>query len=279
VLLHLLSAVILAQTQPLETHSVQVSVTDSKGAPVEGLAMNDVALLENGIVRDLVKVEPDKRPLAVLLLVDTSQSLASEYRTNIVDAVTSFVRSLPAGTHYSLWTTGDRPTKLVDFTDDPSEAGRALVRVAPQGGNTVLDALVEASQTLKQREGERTAVVAVTGMGIEFSNRDQHQVVDQAKKNASTFMAVEIDEGGVPFENRYKYEYVLSGLTKATGGLLEVPLSAMGVDAALQKVRAELLSQYRLTYETPSKVRDRKIEVRIALPGAKIRIGPVLSVN
>ena len=51
----------------------------------------------------------------------------------LVDAVLGLVSRLPDGARYALWTTGDRPTKLVDHTDDRGAAGTALRRVAPQG--------------------------------------------------------------------------------------------------------------------------------------------------
>ena len=92
------------------------------------------------------------------ILVDTSAAVSSAYRLNVVDAVVGLVARLPEGTRYAVWTTGDRPTKVVDYTDDRGAAGAALRRVAPQGGNYTLDALAEASADLEKlaREGDRT---------------------------------------------------------------------------------------------------------------------------
>jgi len=45
------------------------------------------------------------------------------------DEVVRLVGRLPEGSRYALWTTGDRPTKVVDFTEDRAVAGRALKRV------------------------------------------------------------------------------------------------------------------------------------------------------
>ena len=257
-----------------EVRTVTVTVTDEKGEPVEGLAVPDVALLENGVVRDLTAVTHDRRPLTLVLLVDTSQAVDSFYRLNLVDAVTGFLARLPAGSTYALWTTGDRPTKVVDFTDDVQAASRALVRVVPQGGTTLLDALVEASEDLKKKEGERTAVVAVTAAGPEFSSRDRYQVAERAGKNADLFLAVFIEEGSTSFQNRTSYDYVLSSLTGSTGGLYETTLSPMGVDSALRKLSAHLRGQYRLSYATVPELEKRKIEVKVARPGVRVRVGP-----
>ena len=90
-----------------------------------------------------------------------------------MEEVPAVLGRLPDASRFAVWTTGDRPTKVVDFTDDAAQASRALKRTFPRGGNTVLDAIVEASEDLKEKEGERTAVVVVSGNGLGFSSYDR----------------------------------------------------------------------------------------------------------
>jgi len=272
-------------TTPAEARTVTVSVTDEKGGPVTGLRPEEVAVLENGVARDVSRLEPETRPLTVAVIVDSSEPIASFYRLSIVDAVVRFLRRLPEGTRYALWTTGDRPTKVVDFTDDVTRAGPALKRTFPRGGNTVLDAIVEASEDLKLREGQRTAVVVVSGNGLGFTNYDRFQVVERALKNAHTFMTVSFQEGEAPGDpalgqndemgrvGRADYDFVLGTLADRSGGLREVPLSAMGVDRSLEKIAAALGGQYRITYGTLPDLKDRKVEVKVARPGVKVSLG------
>jgi len=256
-----------------ELRSVNVVVTDDKGAPVEGLGLEDVALLENGLARDVSTLVLDRRPLTMILLVDTSQATSSFYRLNMLDPVVGFLKRLPEGTEYALWTTGDRPTKLVDFTSDAGEASRALMRVAPQGGNTMLDALVEASAELKKKEAERTAVVAVSAIGIEFSSRNRYQVTDEVPKNTDLVLAVQIDEGETDADSRFVYDYVFSELAKRTGGLHETVLSSLGIESSIKKLVAYLRGGYRLSYATLPGIKNRKLEVKVARPGVKVRLG------
>lgn len=274
-----LTLLLLLQTAPppaaegTEVRSVSVVVTDEKGAPLEGLVPQEVALLENGLARDIVSLQLDRRPLTMAVLVDTSEAVSSFYRLNLVDAVSGFLSRLPEGTKYALWTTGDRPTKTLDYTDDPAAGGKALKRVAPQGGNTVLDALVEASADLKKQEGQRTAIVALSAVGIEFSSRDRFQVVDTVPKNVDLFLGLQIGEGDVGAENRALYDYVFSELARRTGGLDELVLSSLGVDQGLRKLSAFLRGQYRLSYATLTGLKNRKIEIKVARPGVKVRVG------
>ena len=255
-----------------EVRALTVTLLDEKQDEPVTVSADDVALLENGVGRDIVSFKPDTRPLSLAVLVDTSASVGSAYRLNLVDAVAGLIARLPDGARYSLWVTGDRPNKIVDHTEDRGAALAAMRRVAPQGGNYVLDALAEASADLRKlgREGDRTAVVAVTATGIEFSYRDKYRAAEEAEKNASFFLAVQVDTGGADFEVRTNLSYVLDRLAGTTGGFYDVILSPMAVDAALQKVSAHLRAGYRLTYATAADLKKRKLELRVARPGTKV---------
>jgi VWFA-related protein len=274
VLILLLQAAPPPAAEGTEVRSVSIVVTDDKSGPVEGLVPEEVAILENGLARDLVSLQLDHRPLTVALLVDTTEVTSPFFRSTLVDAVAGFLTRLPADTKYALWTTGDRPTKLVDYTDDLGAGGKALRRVATTGGNTMLDALVEASADLKKQEGKRTALVAVTALGIEFSSRDRYQVPEAAAKNVDLFLGLEIAEGDAGSENRILYEYAFGELAKRTGGMSELTLSSLGADQALRKLSAFLRAQYRLSYATLTGLKNRKIEVKVARPGVKVKVGP-----
>lgn len=251
-----------------------------KDAPARGVRAEEVAVLENGVARPVVALVPDERPWLVAILVDSSQPQQSNYRLTLVEAVTSFVHRLPEGARYALWTTGDRPVKVVDFTDDRGAAGPALRRVAPQGGNRALDAIVEASRDLRAKEGQRAALVVVTGTGVGFSDFDRRQVVDEAGKGLSLFLGVQVEEGrgagaaegDATAIGPADYDYVLARLAEKTGGRRDVVLSPMAVPRALDALRPLFTAQYRLTYEPLGGKKERKVKVQVARPGVEARI-------
>jgi VWFA-related protein len=255
-----------------EVRTLTVIVLDKDGAPVDGLGPDEVGVLEDGVAREVTKVEPDRRPMTLALLVDTSEAMGSSYRLDVLEAISKFLAKLPDQTRFSVWVTGDRPRKLVEYTDDVPAALSALKRVFPQGGNTLLDAIVEASRDLKKTEGERSAVVIVTGLGIDFSNRDQYRAVDDALGNATWFMAVEFEEGTDP-ETRTRYDFTLGTLTEKTGGILERSLSTMGASPGLMKISSALRSSYRVSYATLGGEHARKVSVSVARPGIHVLLG------
>jgi VWFA-related protein len=272
-----LVVLLLGQAGPVtapgtEVRALTVTLLDEKGQEVTDISAADIALAENGVSRDVTSFKPDRRPVSVAVIVDTSAAMGSAYRLNVVDAVLGLVARLPEGARYALWTTGDRPTKLVDHTDDRQAAGDALRRVAPQGGNYMLDAFGEAAADLRKlsREGDRSVVVAVTGTGPEFSYRDKYRAAEEAEKGAELFLSVQIEEGGADFEMRTNLGYVMDRLARATGGRHEVILSAMGTDTALRKMSAHLRSGYRLAYATLPDLKKRELDLSVARPGTEV---------
>jgi hypothetical protein len=207
--------------------------------------------------------------------------MATVYRLHVVDPVVRLLNQLPQGARFAVWTTGDRPAKIADWSDDVAAASGALKRTAPLGGNTVLDAIVEASADLKQQEGERGAVVVVSGIGIGFTNYERRTVVEKAQATGVTFMVVQFEETGAAEAagsgdvSRLDYDYVFDGIARNSGGIHELTMSAMGVPRALEKVTQALKAPYRLSYNTIPDLKNRKLEVQVARPGVKVRIAPV----
>lgn len=257
-----------------EIRALTVTLLGEKGEEVQDVSAADVALLENGVHREIASFARDTRPLTVAITVDTSAAVDSAYRLNVVDAVVGLVSRLPAESRYSIWTTGDRPTKIVDYTDDKGRAGAALRRVPPQGGNYTLDALAEASADLQKlaREGDRTAMVTVTGLGPEFSYRDKQRAADDAEGRVDLYLSVQVDAGGGDFDSRARLSYALDRLAESSGGRAEQVLSYMGVDSALLKLSAHLVSAYRLRYATFPDLKKRKLELSVARPGTRVLV-------
>jgi hypothetical protein len=271
-----------ADTAPpadIATRTVDFRVIGEKGAKVEGLTAEEVAVIEDGSARIVTRVSRDARPLTVAILVDSSAPQASNYRLHLVNAVASFVRQLPEGARYAIWTTGDRPKAAVELTDDRGRALSAMRKVFPTGGNVVFDALTEVAKSLNEREGERSLIVVVTGVGVGFTSLSRQGVVDQVRRLRVPVMAVQFEDRGSPEiqaegsdqVTRVDYDYVLSNLSQ--GGLHERPLSAMGVDTALDKVAAALAGSYRATYVTPETGKPGKLDVQVARPGVKVQVG------
>jgi hypothetical protein len=272
-----LAVLLLGQAAPVtapgtEIRAVTVTLLDEKGGPAGDVSADDVALVENGVPRDIASFKPDLRPLSVAILVDSSAGMGSSYRLNVVEAVVALVSRLPEGTRYALWTTGDRPTKVLDHTEDRAAASDVLRRVAPQGANYTLDGVDQAAADLRKlwREGDRRVMIAVTGTGPEFSYVDKLRAADRGEEDLDLFLGLQIDGAQGDFDTQARLSYVFDRLARATGGRYEVVLSAMGTDDALRKLDAHLRAGFRIAYATVPDLKKRKLELSVARPGTKV---------
>jgi hypothetical protein len=263
------------------TYSIRAVVSDAKGAPVRDLLAGDVSLAEDRATLQVTSFEKDDRPVQMALLIDSSQPVASAYRLQFIAAAKALIASLPETTRLSVWTTGDRPVKVIDdlklgeYGASRDIASR-LGRVAPVGGNTILDALVEAAEDLRKKEGDRRVVVFLSGMGPGFANNHRQALVDRVMKTDVEVAGVLISEKGDPSGggelSEEDYDFVFGALTNGTAGRLERTLSAMGASAALQRVAADLRWTYRLSYLQTKDSRQSRIALQVARPSVKVRL-------
>src|SRR5260221_536826 len=84
-----------------EVRSLSVTVTDEKGAPIDGLAGQDIAVPENGTAPPLTRVEKDERPLRVAVVVDTSEPMGDPYRQQILEPLLRLLSRLPKGSEFA----------------------------------------------------------------------------------------------------------------------------------------------------------------------------------
>lgn len=265
---------------PPETYWLRAVVSDSKGVPVGNLALQDVSLTAGGATVPLDQFAVDDRPARIALLIDSSGPMASIYRSRFIEAAKGFVASMPANTRVTVWTTGDRPTKLIDELNLDEEGStreleNRLARNPATGGNTILDAVVEAAEDLKRAEGERKIVVFLSGQGPGFANDQQQSIVERVLKTGVEVAGVMASEQGESEGGgdvtQAEYDFVFSQLTEKTGGRLERPLTAMSAAAVLGKVAADLRSTYRLSFQfRGGKMPD--LALQVARPSVKVRL-------
>ena len=275
----LLLAALFVQTAASDVYRLRAVVHDAKGVPVRDLDPTDVSLQMGGQAVPIERFELDERPLHVALVVDSSQPIASHYRLQLIDAARTFVGSLPEGTKLSVWTTGDRPTRILESTK--VEEGitatvmSRLERVIPMGGNTILDALVEVSKE-RSTEGGRPVLVFISCEGPGFANDAREIVVDQVMKTGVEVMGVLASERGESSGGGdvapQDYDYVFGSLTERTGGRLERSVSSMGARTAIAKVAADLRSTYRLSYFQASGAKRSRATLDVARPSVKVRL-------
>ncbi len=239
-----------AQTE----RSIYASVLDNSGGPVATLTGSDFIVREDGVQREVLRAVKADDPLQIAVLIDTSQA-AERHVSDIRKALREFVQEMGGRHEIALIGFGERPTVLAEYTSDPArlEAGIGRLFARRGSGAYALDAIVEASRGLRNREGARHVIVLITTEGPEFSNRFHEQVLDELRTSAILQSFVLTRRGGAGLDDaRRQRELTLAKGTALTGGRREHLLSSMALPDRLRHLANELKNQYRVDYAAPS---------------------------
>ena len=132
-----------------------IAVADGKGRPVTDLARTEIVMSENGLMHEIVKVEPYRVPVRLTIAVDNgplSGDALGHYRAGL----TGLVNALSQDVEVTLLTTSPQPRMVVRPTTERREILRGINGFAPEEARPrFTDALVEFAQRF-ERELQQT---------------------------------------------------------------------------------------------------------------------------
>lgn len=255
------------------TRDVYVSVLDNKDMPVAGLTVADFVVREDGIAREVVRVERATAPLQIVLLVDDSEALTPALQP-MREGVTKFIENIQGRATIGLMTFGERPVTLVPPTTDANALKRGASRIFPRpgSGTYLLEAIQEAGRGFAGRKPPRGAMVVVTMQGVEFSNLQYETVLKDLSASGATLHVLEVGLPSMSHADEMRnLNMVIAEGTKRTGGRRDQILADSGIAEALPRVAEDLLNQYVVTYGHPDTlVPAEKLQVTVSRPGVTV---------
>ncbi|MGH9309217.1 MAG: VWA domain-containing protein [Vicinamibacterales bacterium] len=256
------------------THEIYVSVLDSKGAPVPGLTAADFMVREDGNAREVLGARIADEPLQVALLIDDSQA-AADATSHLREGLAAFVERMHGKGEVALITIGERPTVLTPYTKETEQLKERVGRIFPRSGAGayLLDAILDASRALGKREAARGVILAVTFEGIDYSNRQYQQVLDELRKSGAALhvIAVGTPSSSLSDEQRNRGMVIAEG-TSRTGGRRDQVLAVSGLPDKLKQAADELINQYVVSYTRPEMlIPPEKVEVTTKRPNLTVR--------
>jgi VWFA-related protein len=251
-----------------------VSAVDRDGEPVSGLDVDAFQIREDGIRREVLRVSRATEPIDIAVLVDNSQA-ASDDITFLRSGLANFVARMAPGNQMAIIALADRPTILVDYTNDTKRLSDAVGRLfsMSQSGMTLLDAIFETTRGLAKRETPRAVIVPVFTDGVEFTNRYSKDIVKVLQEENVALHMVSIGQfyhsEDHPIRER---SFLLDAGPRGSGGQRISLLSPHGLEDALQRLARELSSQYKVVYGRPqSLITPERAEVSSARAGVTMR--------
>jgi len=253
-----------------------VSVVDQADKPVLTLGIQDFVVREDGRAREVLRARRATDVIDIALLVDTSQALGSQV-SDVRRGLEAFIARMRPQAQISIVGLGDRPTIYADYTNTEEALAKGVGRIFPMpgAGAYTLDAVEEVLKGFEKRKPERSAVVVVWAGGREFSTGTYEPLIDGLKARGTALHVVAIgtrapaDARTTEGRNR---ELLFDRGTTATGGRRDNILTSMATADAMERLAAELLGQYRITFARPDAlVPPNRTEVAVRPAGLKAR--------
>jgi von Willebrand factor type A domain len=253
-----------------------VSVLDQADKPVLTLGVPDFIVREDGRVREVLRARRATDVIDIALLVDTSQALGNQVN-DVRKGLEAFIARMRPQAQISIVGFGDRPTIYADYTNSQEQLARGIGFIFPiQGaGAYVLDAVGDVLKGFEKRKPERSAVVVIYAGGREFSTSSYEPLVDGLKARGTALHVVVIGTStpqDVQTTEGRNRELLFDRGSTETGGRRDNILTSMATTDALERLAAELLGQYRITFARPDAlIPPQKTEVAVRPAGLKAR--------
>jgi Ca-activated chloride channel family protein len=230
----------------VELVRLDVSVRRSD-RPVAGLRAGDFVLTDNGRTQRIESASLESMPLSVLLVLDTSGSMAGARFGNLIAGAKDVVKALRPDDRVALVTFSSRISQSVELTADLPRVERALDELTPNGGTSLRDA-VYASLKVTPAPGSR-GIVLVFSDGLDtVSWLTSPQIVGAVKAADVVIYGVELTDTPSGPIAPSRGDPILVPITENTGGRRWVTSRSARIGPLLLEALADMRARYLLTY-------------------------------
>lgn len=246
--------------------AVYVDVFVSRGGqPIPGLQASSFELKDNGVRQVPELVVAESRPLRVVLVFDTSSSLAGARLAALKTAGNAFLDGLRPADQVALVGFSEKISWLAPSTADKDAVRSALEGIKASGGTAALDALY-AAVALSEESG-RSLIVLFTDGEDNMSILDSAQVASAVERSNALVHTVGWREAGDMMES--DQARALRQIAEATGGRSWEADSPERLRRAFAAIADAMGHRYVLRYEPQGVKRVGWHRIGIRLRGQK----------
>ena len=202
-------------------------------------------------------------PPRVVLVVDTSGSMAGPNLEEVRRALSTFVADTSPAVQLGLLSYASRPQLLVAPTADRSRLLGAVAGLQAQGETSLYDA-VDAGLTALGPRGDRRLVVLSDGED-NASRRTLAQAVDAGRRSGAVVDAI-------GFKTDRSVTATLEALTRSTGGNVHSASTAGQLSTALSASTREFATAFDLRILFPERMRgSQQVDLSVATAEGTLR--------
>ena len=268
----------------VELVSLNVSVTEGSKY-VTDLEQKEFEVFEDGVQQSISFFSRREQPIALALLLDTSNSMEDKLST-AQEAAVGFAKRLKPEDVAEVIEFNSQVQILNPFTNDAAELEKAIRSTDANGSTALYNAIYISLKELKkikaksEEEIRRQAIVVLSDGDDTSSLMPYEEVLDLAKRSETAIYTIGLrpdknDRERVQFKEA---EFVLKQLAQETGGRSFFPSNVGELARIYDTISHELSSLYSIAYTSKNPARNgawRRIVVRTKRPGllARTRLG------
>jgi Ca-activated chloride channel family protein len=259
--------------------TIHANVISRDGKPAPAIGQADFSVYEDDVKQDIAFFETVDRPFTVILLIDSSISVEGQL-TEIVKAARVLVESLRPDDQLAIVTFDAMVKEELKLTKI-RELQNEWIKISPQGGTRVYDAVdFAASQYFPRLPGRKAVVLLTDGVDLGSFMTTAKESLHAAEEYDALFYTIQyktteaqprsIEKTQQEYERATAY---LRDLAEKTGGRYQRAEGMRDVPLAFASVVKELSAQYSLGYypkRPPVAGERRRIRVQLTRPDVVI---------
>ena len=251
--------------------TILANVIGRDGKPAPDMRQDEFSVYEDDVKQDIAFFEPVDRPFTVVLLIDSSTSVEAQLK-EIVKAAKVLIDHLRPEDQLVIVTFNKKVKEVLKLTKI-RELRDESVKISPQGGTRLYDAVdFAASQYLRRLPGRKAVVLLTDGVDLGSFITTAEGSLHDAEEYEALFYSVQYktaeDQLRPPEKVQQEYERgttYLRELAEKTGGRHYRAEDMGDLSPAFTSIVKELSCQYSLGYyptRPPQAGERRRIRVR-----------------
>ena len=255
--------------------SVNVTVTDGDNRYVIDIEQASFQLYEDGALQDITFFSRTQLPISLVLLMDTSASMAEKLST-AQEAAIGFAKRLREEDLASVIEFDHRFDILQGFTNSIDKLTAAIRQTSAGGATSLYNAIYVSLKefakidTTTADDIRRQAIVVLSDGEDTQSAVDFDDVLELAKRSDTVIYSIGLRSRSTRNRRGFREaDFVLRQLAQETGGRAWFPELADELLEIYQRISDELSSQYTMAYISKNPLQDgryRRIVVRVDRP-------------
>jgi VWFA-related protein len=242
---------------------IPVSVTDGADHPITTLPAERFRLLEDGVEQKIASFSREEGAVSLGFLFDSSGSMKNRIASSI-EALKQFFKTTIPGDEYFLVQFSDQAHLLSGFTPRPEQIHEKLGMVQASGWTALLDAVALATNQIKSAKNPRKVLLILSDGGDNNSRFNEAEIRSRVLEADVRIYAIGI----------MHRPQLLQQLAQETGGKVLIAHNLAELPDVVEKLSAEIRSQYLLGYSSSSTNDGKYHKVKVELtpaPGPQLR--------